>query len=313
MSTHSRSSLRRVGALATIPAVLLLSACGLKQDYSISKDETVNLTYTMTDDSGSGYLTESSCSADSSDTSSVPAGAHVTYKYSQSSSGDDVCTVTATNMPLSEFDGSDSSVPKITHEGRTFVFDQKVSSSDVSDIESYGGDVDATVNVTFPGKVKSVSGNGTKSGNTATWNDVLREKENLHAVGADGSTNVLLWVLIGLLALILIAGAVVAVILVNRGKKKGATPADYVPSQPGQPAAYGQPTPASQGASAYGQPGAAGYSGQPNQPAQTSGGAYAQPSQTGGSPYGQAPTGQTGNQQGSTGTGDERFRPNTQG
>lgn len=79
-STHSRGSLRRVGALATIPAVLLLSACGLKQDHSISKDEIVNLTYTMTDDSGSGYLTGSGCSPDSSDTSAIPVGAHVTYK-----------------------------------------------------------------------------------------------------------------------------------------------------------------------------------------------------------------------------------------
>lgn len=83
-----------------------------------------------------------------------------------------------------------------------------------------------------------------------------------------------------MLALILIAGAVVAVILVNSGKKKGAAPAGYVPGQPGQP---GQP----------------GFNGQPGQAA--------------GSPYGQGATGQPGYQQGSTGAGDDRFRPNNQG
>ncbi len=233
MSILSPANRRRAAAAALIPLLVLLSACGVTYDFKIKKDDRVDLTYIMWDSTGSGYVTEQSCSEEGTgDNSNIPEGAEITYKFTEKGEeGNPTCEIKATNIPLSEFRGDTS----ITHEGSTYVFNMKKS----SEMEEYKSDVKSTLSVTFPGKVTEHSGNSTVKGNTVTWDNFLDEQGDLRAVGGDGSGSMALLLVGGGVLLLVVVGAIVAVVLVNNSKKrKAAQPAAPMPGpgpQPGAP------------------------------------------------------------------------------
>lgn len=251
MSTPSRSSLRRIGALVIIPMIMLLGACGMKTDLTIHGD-TVDQTVLMWD--SSDQMSEADCSEDGMSDAGVnpakdaPEGVDVKYTFTKHD-GHPACEIKATNIPLSQFDGkggqssqgaASEGAIKITHENGQYDFTMPLGEMDDSQQQQMKqSGVEVSVSVTFPGKVTEASGNAEKKGNTVTWADVLDEKGSLHAVGKDsaGLFGVpWLWIIVGG-AVVLVVIIVVVILVAKSGKKKSAAPGGY----PGQPMGYAQP------------------------------------------------------------------------
>ncbi|MCL3777770.1 MULTISPECIES: hypothetical protein [unclassified Actinomyces] len=312
MSTHSLR--RRLAALAILPMVLAMSACGLKYDVTIHEGETVDFSFLA----WGSEVTEDSCDDESTMSDS---GYEMTSTFTEHD-GQPACQSVAKDLPLSEVN-SEGSPLQVTHKGDLYLvsFEAGDTSSQVDSYEELAGeefsDFEATLTMTFPGKVTQASGNAEISGNTVTWN-LMEESGTLHAEGKDSAGLPLTWIIGILVGVLAVAGVIVGVVLVSRKKKApaGAVPAypaqGYAPQygQPGQqpqaPQGYGQPGQQyGQPAQGYGQPGAqpAPQSFAPQQPGQAPQG-YGQPSQQAAPPsfapqqpeqpsqgYGQAPQG----------------------
>lgn len=172
-------------------------------------------------------------------------------------SANKVCTFSITNMSITQF--NDYFNGNIEHDNGSFTY--------TSDPFAYDS---VEVSVTFPGKVSRVSGDGTRSGNTATWKHAEDETKTIEAVGADHSTP---YLIIGLAVLVVlaIAGGLSYYLLVVRKKQQpvyagapmmapGMAPGYAQPGQPGaQQPVYTQPvyTQPGQAAPNYVQPGQA--------------------------------------------------------
>ena len=249
MSTPSRSSLRRIGALMVIPVIMLLGACGMKTDLTIHGD-TVDQTVLIWD--SSDQMSEADCSKDSMSDAGVSQAKDAQYTFTKHD-GHPACEIKATNIPLSQFDGKGGQsgqdaaegAIKITHENGQYDFTMPLGEMDDSQQQQMKqSGVEVSVSVTFPGKVTEASGNAEKKGSTVTWANVLDEKGSLHAVGEDnagllgGSVAGVpwLWIIVGAAA-VLVVIIVVVIIVVKSGKKKSAAPGGY----PGQPMGYAQP------------------------------------------------------------------------
>jgi len=244
MSTPSRSSLRRIGALMVIPVIMLLGACGMKTDLTIHGD-TVDQTVLIWD--SSDQMSEADCSKDSMSDAGVSQAKDAQYTFTKHD-GHPACEIKATNIPLSQFDGKGGQsgqdaaegAIKITHENGQYDFTMPLGEMDDSQQQQMKqSGVEVSVSVTFPGKVTEASGNAEKKGSTVTWANVLDEKGSLHAVGKDsaGLFGVpWLWIIVGA-AVVLVVIIVVVIIVVKSGKKKSAAPGGY----PGQPMGYAQP------------------------------------------------------------------------
>ena len=254
MSTPSCSSLRRIGALVIIPMIMLLGACGMKTDLKIHDDK-VDMTTFMWD--STDQLTKDSCSESSHSQTNIPKGTKVTYNFTEHDSehdGHPSCEMKATDIPLSQFDGkggqsgSSGEAIKITHENGHYDVTVPLGEMDDSQQQQMKqSGVEASVSVTFPGKVTEASGNAEKKGNTVTWTNILDEKGSLHAVGED-SAGLLggsvagvpwLWIIVGAAA-VLVVIIVVVIIVAKSGKKKSAAPG-APGGYPGQPMGYAQP------------------------------------------------------------------------
>ena len=218
----------------------------------ISKKSTVDATVSRT----SSSISSSDCDADKIQKnfdSNVKVQANM-------DSSNDTCTVKLKGMTLKQFK-NDFNGGTIEHDDGEFTY------TGDSSFEYYDK---AEVSITFPGKVSRVSGDGTRSGNTATWKHAEDETKTIEAVGADHSTP---YLIIGLAVLVVlaIAGGLSYYLLVVRKKQQpvyagapmmapGMAP-DY--AQPGQPGAqqpvYTQPvyTQPGQAAPNYLQPGQA--------------------------------------------------------
>lgn len=310
MSTPSRSSLRRIGALMVIPVIMLLGACGMKTDLTIHGD-TVDQTVLMWD--SSDQMSEADCSEDGMSDAGVnpaedaPEGVDVKYTFTKHD-GHPACEIKATNIPLSQFDGkggqssqgaASEGAIKITHENGQYDFTMPLGEMDDSQQQQMKqSGVEVSVSVTFPGKVTEASGNAEKKGSTVTWADVLDEKGSLHAVGED-SAGLLggsvagvpwLWIIVG--GAVVLVVVIVVVILVARSgkkkKKKSAAPGGY----PGQPMGYAQP--GQQPYNPQQQPGYPQQGAQPGYPQQQYPGQPGQNPQQGYNPNGQP--GQPGQQ-----------------
>ena len=252
MSTPSRSSLRRIGALMVIPVIMLLGACGMKTDLTIHGD-TVDQTVLIWD--SSDQMSEADCSKDSMSDAGVSQAKDAQYTFTKHD-GHPACEIKATNIPLSQFDGKGGQsgqdaaegAIKITHENGQYDFTMPLGEMDDSQQQQMKqSGVEVSVSVTFPGKVTEASGNAEKKGSTVTWANVLDEKGSLHAVGED-SAGLLggsvagvpwLWIIVGAAA-VLVVIIVVVIIVAKSGKKKSAAPG-APGGYPGQPMGYAQP------------------------------------------------------------------------
>ena len=279
MSTRAHHAVRRIGALAIIPVVLLLSACGLKYDITINSDDTVDFRGIVWGD----QLSESDCQ-DQQETFNNGGGHEVTFTFTEYE-GQPACDIAATDAPLSEFRETDEENGiVITHEGDLYILEWKLPNDGGASSGGTGG-ITATLTVTFPGEVTEATGNTKEiDGNTVTWTDLTKETETLRAEGKDSSGLPWLPILLGVIALAVIAGIIILIIVLKNKKKQQAVAA----SSFGDPAqGFGQPQPYQQPGYNQGQPQGPGQpqpyqqpgynQGQPQNPAQPQ--PYQQPGQ----------------------------------
>ena len=246
--------------VTVVPAILMIlaslglapAASAASYDYSFSyefeihENKTVDITMTKKgDDAGS----KSNCDPDTIKDSFKDDDVKVSVK----SDGGDSCTAKITGLSI-----KDNPLAEITHEDDSFAFEMPASSLQYYD--------QVTVKVTFPGSVSKVSGDGKKSGSTATWNNAQDETESLKAKGADHGSPMFMIIIIVVIAAI--GGGVAAFIIIRKKKAKAGIAPGAGMGQPQQPGYPGQPGVAPQPGPGYpGQPGVApqpgpGYPGQ---------------------------------------------------
>ena len=275
------TSLHRLAAVTTL-AMVAIGAVGFspaaraktpsQTSYTVSIEVTKSSIVNAHGTAEADYMDSSYCDADLIATnfdSSVDVQADL-------DSANKVCTFSITNMSITQF--NDYFNGNIEHDNGSFTY--------TSDPFAYDS---VEVSVTFPGKVSRVSGDGTRSGNTATWKHVERETGSLEATGKDSPGLPWIWITIGVIAVILVGGGIIlAVALTTRQKKRQLEPfgtgtvgpyshpqmhpqmpqPGYAqPAHPGfpQPGVQGPPQPGPQ-QPGYTQPGAPQQPGPPNQP-----------------------------------------------
>ena len=250
-----------LASLGLAPAASAASSddTSLNFEFEVHENDTVDVTMiTKGEDVGSS----SSCDADNLKDS---FGDDVKVN-AKSGDGGNSCTVKVTGMSI-----KDNPLAEITHEDDSFTFEMPASSLQYYD--------QVTVKVTFPGSVSKVSGDGKKSGSTATWNNAQDETESLTAKGADhassyntgdadhassrdsedNDTNSFLPIIIIIVLVLATIGGVAAFIIIRQKRAKTGIALGY--PQPGQQPYAPQP--------GYAQPGQAPGTAQP--------GYYAQP------------------------------------
>ena len=142
----------------------------LSYEFEIHENDVVDLTMTQKgDDAGSS----SECDPDDFEDDFDDDDVKVSVK---SGDGGDSCTVKVTGLSIKS-----NPLGEITHKDDSFTFEMNTSY-----IPSHG---QTTVKATFPGDVSRVSGDGKKSGNTATWENAHEETEALTAEGSDHASS----------------------------------------------------------------------------------------------------------------------------
>ena len=244
-----------LASLGLAPAASAASSddTSLNFEFEVHENDTVDVTMiTKGEDAGSS----SSCDADNIKDS---LGDDVKVNAKSGNSGNS-CTVTIKGMTIKKFNNNMPSA-EITHDNK--------SKSFTFEMYGFGFDSDnqVSVKVTFPGSVSKVSGDGKKSGSTATWNNAQDETEALTAEGADHGSPMFMIIIIVVIAAI--GGGVAAFIIIRKKKAKAGIAPGAGMGQPQQPGYPGQPGVAPQPGPGYpGQPGVApqpgpGYPGQP--------------------------------------------------
>ena len=226
------SVLRRL--VAAVPAILMvLATLGLAPtasaassgDYSISyefeihENKTVDITMIRKED---GAGSNSECNPGDIKRIFDDDDVKVSVK---SGDGGNSCTAKITNIPIKS-----NVLGTITHEDDYFTFNMNTSSLQYYD--------QVKVKVTFPGSVSKVSGDGKKSGNTATWNNAQDETETLTAKGADHGSP-LFMILIVVVVIAAIGGGAAAFIIIRQKRAKTGIAPGY--PQPGQQPYIPQP------------------------------------------------------------------------
>ena len=217
------TKLRRIGIVALIlPLVLVLSSCiRMHQEINVSSQEKIEVK------SDFGVLKEQAQSGGIKDSDGVCQRGMSSVKLpgdlKQEGYQDDKyigCKIsgTAKLSDISYLSFDESSKQWTFHMSGSNA--QGISATMITDFE---------VKVTFPGKVLTASGKGEISGNTVTWKDPsdLIGSEGLKATASNDPDLTWLWIVLGV---VVVGGAVVAVILVQRGRAKAARPG---PGQPG--------------------------------------------------------------------------------
>ena len=246
-------ALRRLTAL--VPAVLMVLASlglaptafadtsdniSLNLEFKIHENKTVDITMIVKGDDAS-----SNCDADDIE-DRFDGDVKVNAKTGD---GGDSCTIAIKGLTLKQL--SNSMLANISHKDDSFTFKMDNSFRSLNQ---------ATVKVTFPGSVSKVSGDGKKSGNTATWNNAQDETGTLTAKGADHGSP-LFTILIVVVIIAAIGGGAAAFIIIRQKRTKTGIAPGY--PQPGQQPYIPQP--------GYAQPG------QTPAPGAAQPGYYAQP------------------------------------
>ena len=230
------SALRRLTALV-LATLMVLASLGLapttsaapSDDYSVSyefeihENETIDITQVRR---GEGLGSESSCNSDDIGDGFDDDGTEITVE----GNGGNSCTITVRGISLRELNNSIGA--SIAHENDSFTFTMQAFRRRYADIQ-------ITVRVTFPGSVSEVSGDGKKSGNTATWENAQSETSSLTAKGADhdssrktggfGLHSPPSIILIITIALAAIGGGVTSLILIPKKRARTSAPGSPQP------------------------------------------------------------------------------------
>ena len=225
--------------VALVPAILMvLAGLGLaptasagtstsddsfSYEFEIHENKTVDITMIQKgDDVGS----KSKCNSDDIEKIFDDDDVKISVK---SGDGGNSCTAKITNIPIKS-----NILGTITHKDDYFTFEM-----DASSLQYYD---QVTVKVTFPGSVSKVSGDGKKSGSTATWENAQDETKTLTAKGADHGSPLFMIIII-VVVLAAIGGGAAAFIIIRQKRAKAGAPGYPQPGQ--QPYApqpgYGQP------------------------------------------------------------------------
>jgi hypothetical protein len=122
-----------------------------------------------------------------------------------------------TNVPISEFHGTDQVSVVLARQGRTYLLDgaadlRTVNLTDPA-VQRFAGLFAFTISVTFPGKV--TESNGELAGNTVTWSPKAGQSMPLHARAEKSTVAWQPWAL-GLGAFVVVVAMVIAVIVFSR-------------------------------------------------------------------------------------------------
>ena len=150
--------LRRLGLALALPGVLLLSACGVRADFTIHDNDTVDYGMTLWDDTGSGALTKDECTKKLAGTGTVPEGTKATYTFTEYE-GFPACEIKVSGDSLANFASTGKS-GSITHADGSYTLTiPKDVLSREADIAPEAGieGLEMTISATFPGKVTEVS------------------------------------------------------------------------------------------------------------------------------------------------------------
>ena len=222
MNHASRTVPRPVVATVLAGLTLLLAGCGVRYDFVIHKNETVDLTYIMWDSSNLRLINNENCSEKELGKSSpLPDGVEATYTFT-SHNNYPACQVTAKAVPLSKLQ---TDTWTIKHEGGQYVFD--LSPDSLSTLSSknpqlsnqdIAGRTKVSVSVTFPGEV--TKSNGRNDGNKVTWDNALESSDGLHAEGEDGQFHLRWWMIVLAVSVVLliVAGVVLYLLRVRRAQ-----------------------------------------------------------------------------------------------
>ena len=227
--------LRRL--VAVIPTILMVLASlslaptasaassddSFSYEFEIHENKTVDLTMIQKgDDAGS----KSKCNSDDIENIFDDDDVKINVK---SGDGGDSCTAKITNIPIKS-----NILGTITHKDDSFIFEM-----DASSLQYYD---QVTVKVTFPGSVSKVSGDGKKSGSTATWENAQDETKTLTAKGADHGSPLFMIIIIVVVIAAIGGGAAAFIIIRQKRAKTGAPGYPQPGQQPYTPQpGYGQP------------------------------------------------------------------------
>jgi len=142
----------------------------LSYEFEIHENDVVDLTMTQ---KGADAGSKSKCNSDDIENIFDDDDVKINVK---SGDGGDSCTAKVTGLSIKS-----NPLGEITHKDDSFIFEM-----DASSLQYYD---QVTVKVTFPGDVSRVSGDGKKSGNTATWENAHEETEALTAEGSDHASS----------------------------------------------------------------------------------------------------------------------------
>jgi hypothetical protein len=268
---------RRLPAVlvAAVTLVLLTGCVKLDVDLTVASNDKVSGTYIIGIDRSLLRFTGQDADAlyqqlsGEFDASSLPEGASAkTEKYDQ---GDFVgAKITLTDLPIASLGSLNGSTGQtgsdefsLTHQGDLYQFHATIDTSStdtsVSVPDSVTANAEIRIKMTFPGDVTET--NGTKDGNSVTWQPKLGQSADLTATAKDsgggggGGGGSSPW----LIVLGILAGlAVVAVVLVLllRGRRRPGPPPPDAPVPAGPPPSLGSlrppgsPSPAPTGAPA---------------------------------------------------------------
>ena len=244
-----------LASLGLAPAASAASSddTSLNFEFEVHENDTVDVTMiTKGEDAGS----KSNCDPDDIENVFDDDDVKVSVK---SGDGGNSCTVTIKGMTIKKFNNNMPSA-EITHDNKSKSFTFEMHASGFSSIDQ------VTVKVTFPGSVSKVSGDGKKSGSTATWNNAQDETGILTAKGADHGSPLFMIIII-VVVIAAIGGGVAAFIIIRKKRAKAGIAPGAGMGQPQQPGYPGQPGVAPQPGPGYpGQPqsGQLGYN--PQQP-----------------------------------------------
>lgn len=210
MTAPSPALPRHLRTTLALPVVLVLGACGISYDAVIKDDDTVTITAVE----WGNQVAREICTADNPDSPITRIGLDVEEKASFTQrDGTPACEYTATDIPLSTFEGNQK--VNIDHADGVYTVDLAPGGSQ-SDLNAF--DIDLSISVTFPGRITQATGSSVDAeGNTVTWSDLSKESGALHAVGEDSSGPS--WLLVGFG--IVGAAAVLAVIAFVVWRKRG--------------------------------------------------------------------------------------------
>lgn len=234
MRLPRRPALRRLRALAALALIFALAGC-MKVDaqLTISEDDTVTGSIVMALDKRLAALTgkseEQLVNTISVQPDSIAKGT-VVQPYSDSAFVGR--RYVFTDIPLSEFHGTDQVSVTLAHDGRTYLLNgvadlRTVNLTDPA-VQRFANLFAFSISVTFPGKV--VESNGLLAGRTVTWTPKAGQSMPMHAKAEKAATAWLPWAL-GAGVFIVVVATVLGVVLFSRRLPK----ADEEPALVGTP------------------------------------------------------------------------------